>query len=176
MCVMCNGGTIKDVFRILNLQIIDRGFAIVPVGTRTDNKGWAYTIGLIDSKDHPELVVAGYPLDRAVDVLDQLGAAIMAGDRLDTSGRLAVHSLEIGVRPVHQRHLRGDLIAGWHLYYDGVGRHDLVPQALQVVLPDGGHCFEHQTTQPRLDDRRHVPFDGLTRQQRRDRPAARRRR
>ncbi len=50
MCVTCNGGTIKDVFRILNLQIIDRGFAIVPVGTRTDNKGWAYTIGLIDSK------------------------------------------------------------------------------------------------------------------------------
>ena len=84
MCVMCNGGTIEDVFRILHLQIVNRGFAVVPVGTKTENRGWAYTIGLIDSKDHPELVVAGYPLDRAVNILDELGAAVMAGDRLDS--------------------------------------------------------------------------------------------
>jgi Domain of unknown function (DUF4262) len=175
MCVMCNEGNIEDVFRILHLQIVDRGFAIVPVGTRTENKGWAYTIGLIDSKDHPELIVAGYPLDRAVDVIYELGAAVMAGDRLGSPGRLAIHGFEIGARAVDERHLRGDLIAGWHFYYDTLGRYDLVPRALQVVLPDGGRCFEHQTTQPRLDDRRHVPFDGPNRQQRRARRGARHR-
>jgi uncharacterized protein DUF4262 len=57
---MCNGATREEVFRALHVQIVDRGFAIVPVGTRIENKGWAYTIGLIESKDHPELVVAGY--------------------------------------------------------------------------------------------------------------------
>ena len=176
MCVMCNGGTIEDVFRVLHLQIVERGFAIVPVGTRTENKGWAYTIGLIDSKDHPELVVAGYPLDRAVDILDELGAAVMAGDRLDSPGRLAFHSLEIGAKSVHEIHLQGGLIAFWHSYYDSVGRYDLVPQVLQIVLPDDGCCFEHQTTQPRLDQNHRVPFDGLTRQQRRARPASKRRR
>ncbi len=176
MCVMCNGGSIADLFRILDLQIVDGGFAIVPISTRTENKGWAYTIDLIDSKDHPELVVAGYNLDLAVDVIDQLGAAVMSGDRLDSTGRLAFNGLEIGARSVHERHLRGDLIADWHFYYETLGRHDLVPRALQVVLPDGGYCFEHQTTQPRLDDRRHVPFDGPNRQQRRARPGARHRR
>jgi len=176
MCVMCNGGTIEDLFRILDLQIIDRGFAIVPISTRTENKGWVYTIGLIDSKEHPELVVAGYPLDLAIDVVDQLGTAVIAGDRVDPTARLAVNGLEIGARSVHERHLRGDLIARWHFYYETLGRCDLVPRALQVVLPDGGYCFEHQTTQPRLDDRRHVPFDGPNRQQRRAHPRTRHRR
>jgi hypothetical protein len=176
MCVMCDGGAIEDVFRILNRQIVDRGFAIVPVGTRTEKIRWSYTIGLIDCKDHPELVVAGYPLDLAVDILDQLGTAVMAGHRLDPDDRLAFNNILIGARSVHERHLRGDLIAGWHFYYETLGRHDLVPRALQVVLPDGECCFEHQTTQPRLDDRRHVPYDGPNRQQQRARPGARHRR
>ena len=50
----------------------------------------------------------------------------------------------------------------------------MAARALQIVLPDGDRCFEHQSTQPRLDERRHVPFDGITRQQRRARPAGRR--
>ncbi len=62
MCFMCHGGTIKDVLRILNLQIIDWGFAIVPVGTRTGNKGWTYAIGLIDSKSTALIANNGKPV------------------------------------------------------------------------------------------------------------------
>ena len=176
MCVMCNGATREEVLRDLHLQISDRGFTIVSVGTTLENKGWAYTIGLIDSKDHPELVVAGYPLGGAVVVLDQLSAAVLAGDRLDIPGdHLVFCGAEIGARRVHERHLRGGLIASWQSYYQSVGRHDLVPRALQIVLPDGRCCSEHQTAQPRLDDNHHVAFAGLTRQQRRARPAAIRR-
>jgi hypothetical protein len=173
MCVICNGGSIEDVVNRLHAQIVTRGFAIVPVGAL--EKGWAYTIGLINSKDHPELVIAGHPLERAVNVIDDLGAAVLAGDRLDTAGdHLVFHGVHIGTRPVHERHLRSDLLAAWHWYYSSVGRRDLAPRALQIVVPDGGFCFEHQTTQPRLDDHRHVPFDGMTRQQRRAGPTARR--
>jgi len=177
MCVMCNGATREEVFRDLHAQMVDRGFAIVPVGTRIENKGWAHTIGLIESKDHPELVVAGYPLVRAVGILGELSVAVMAGDRLDIPGdRLVLRCTQIGARPVHETHLQGGLIASWHSYYKSVGRYDLVPQALQIVLPDERHCFEHQTTQPRLDESHRVSFDGLNRQQRRARPADRRRR
>jgi hypothetical protein len=174
---MRNGATREEYVRRLHLQIVDRGFTIIQVGTRTENKGWAYTIGLIDSRDHPELVVAGYRLDRAAAVLNQLGTAITAGDRLDIPGdHLVFLGTEIGARPVHERHLEGGLIASWRSYYDSVGRYDLVPKALQIVLPDDRRCFKCQTTQPRLDESHRAPFDGLTRQQRRARPNARRRR
>jgi hypothetical protein len=172
MCDMCKGATRDDVVAKLHLQIVERGFAIVPVGTAAGDKGWAYTIGLIESRDHPELVVAGYQLGCAVFVLNELGTAVLAGARLDATGYgLAFHGAEIGARWVHEKHLRDNLIAAWHWYYGSIGRHDLVPTALQICLPDGGFCFEHQTSQPRLDDPRHVPFDGMTRQQRRSRPA-----
>ena len=177
MCAVCNGATTEEIFLALHLQIVERGFAIVPVGTTAENKGWAYTVGLIDSKGHPELVVAGHPLGRAVDILCELGAAVISGTRLDiTCDHLLFRSTEIGARPVHERHLKDGLMAFWHNYYEGVGRPDLVPQALQIVLPDGDWCFVHQTTQPRLDQSHHVPFDGITRQQRRTRPTAKRQR
>jgi hypothetical protein len=177
MCAICRGATTEEVFLGLHLQIVDRGFAIVTIGTRAENKGWAYTIGLIDSTKHPELVVAGYPLGHAVDVLDELGAAVMAGVRLDSPGdHLVLRCTEIGTRLVHERHLQEGLMAFWYSYYEGVGRQGLVPQALQIVLPDDDCCFEHQTAQPRLDQSHHVPFDGITRQQRRARPTAKRQR
>jgi hypothetical protein len=175
MCVMCKGATREEFFRCLQRQIADRGFTVMSIGTRLENKGWAYTIGLIDSKDHPELVVAGYPLGRAAGILRQLGAAVVAGDRLDLPGdHLVFYGAEIGARAVHERHLQGGLMATWHSYYDSVGRYDLVLRAVQIVLPDGHCCFEHHTSQPRLDGSHRVPFDGLTRQQRRARPNARR--
>ena len=52
---------------------------------------------------------------------------------------------------MHERHLDEGLIRSWQPYYDSVGRYDLTPRALQIVLPDDGRCFRCQTTQPRLD-------------------------
>jgi hypothetical protein len=119
MCVMCNEGAREEYFHCLHVQIGDQGVAIIPVGTRIENKGWTYTIGLIESKDHPELVVAGYPLVRAVNILGELAVAVMAGDRLDIPGdHLAFRCSEIGARPVHERHLQDGLMASWHSYYE----------------------------------------------------------
>lgn len=177
MCLMCNEPAREEFFHNLHLQIESQGFAIIPVGTRIENRGWGYTIGLVEYTDHPELVVAGCPLVRAVDTLGELGAAVIAGDRLDIPGdHMVFRCAEIGARPVHERHLDEGLIRSWQPYYDSVGRYDLTPRALQIVLPDDGRCFRCQTTQPRLDQSHRTPFDGLSRQQRRAHPAAGRRR
>lgn len=61
MCVMCNEVALEEYFHRLPVRIGDQGLAIIPVGTRIENKGWAYTIGLIESKDHPELLGPGTP-------------------------------------------------------------------------------------------------------------------
>jgi Domain of unknown function (DUF4262) len=172
MFLMGNEPAREEYFRRLNVQIGAQGFTIIQVGTRIENKGWAYTIGLIESNDHPELVVAGYSLVRAADILGELAVGVAAGERLDIPGDHRVFRCgEIGTRPVHERHLQDGLMASWRSDYDSVGRYDLVRRALQIVLPDDRRCLKCQTTQPRLDQDHRVSFDGLARQQRRARPA-----
>jgi Domain of unknown function (DUF4262) len=169
MCVMCKGGTREQVRQNLYAQICALGFALVPVGRAWNNKGWAYTIGLIDSRDHPELVVAGVQLGEAVTVLDRLAKAVLDGIRYDTCDT-ATANADIGFGEVQALHIRRGLMDGWIDYYGAAGRRDLDLRALQVVLPDGMRCYEHQRTQPRLDGNRHVSFDGLNRAARRGHP------
>jgi len=167
MCQLCQGGTIDDVVSDFDRQIVERGFAIVPVGSSAQSRGWAYTIGLIDASDHPELVVAGYPLGEAVTVLDDIARAVIRGSRLDAPDDSIPPRGQIGARSVHHQHLSGNLMAGWHWYYRSDGRSGPSLRALQIVLPDGKHCFEHQTTQPKLDNPRHTSYSGMSRQERR---------
>jgi Domain of unknown function (DUF4262) len=157
MCEQCEAVAAK-----LDTQIVGRGFAVVPVGPSYRTRGWAYSVGLLDARDHPELVVAGWPLGGAVAVLDEMGGEVVAGRRFDGGGpQFGLRAATIGVVPVHEMHLGRRLMRLWHRYYDHVGRFDLELRALQAVLPDADHCFEHQRLQPRLDEARHVRFDGM---------------
>jgi Domain of unknown function (DUF4262) len=168
--MMCKGATRDEVRQNLYLQICTNGFALVPVGRGWDDNGWAYTLGLVDSHNHPELVVAGVPLGKAVTVLDQLATSVLDGTRYDTSDRAAAFNAEIGFAEVRALHIRRGLMDGWIDYYGAAGRRDLDLRVLQVVLPDGTRCHEHQRSQPRLDSTRHVSFDGLNRETRRRHP------
>ena len=152
MCDMCNGATMQEVLDNMHRKIASNGFTTMSVEATARTKEWSYTIGLRHNHDHPELVVAGYPHQGAVAVLSELAAEVVKGDRFDIPGdRVLFHDAEIGVVPVHAQYLKGELMAAWHWYSDAVGRPDLEPEALQIVLPDDQRCFHHQTTQPRLD-------------------------
>ncbi len=172
MCEMCAGATIEDARRRLHETIVTDGFALMPVGSNMRDRGFAYTIGLVDGFAHPELVVVNHPLDEAVQVLYTLGKRVTNGDRLKASDGVSCLGGEVGLVEVHPEHFRRGLIASWFDYYGAALRHDLEPSALQVVLPAEHHCFEHQSTQPRLDTAAHVPF-GPTRAERRARHARR---
>ncbi|HMK97828.1 MAG TPA: DUF4262 domain-containing protein, partial [Acidimicrobiales bacterium] len=135
---MSEGATKDEVVRRLHGQITDHGFAIVPVGRGEKARGWAYTVGLVAGMDHPELVIAGYPLGHAVAILDDLGRLAVAGERLDAGpGSITYWGVTVSAVPVHPWQIRRGLISAWRGYYDSLGRRDLDPRALQIVLPDG---------------------------------------
>ena len=142
-------------------RIRDNAFTVLSVGSSATARGWAYTIGLVDAYGHPELVIAGLPLNRMVGPLTALARCVAAGDRIDTPGQHGFNGAAIGTVPVHSRHLERGLMARWSWYYDLVGRFDLQLRALQIVLPVGEYCWHHQTEQPDLGSPRHVAFDGL---------------
>jgi hypothetical protein len=163
---MCNGATLQDRLSRIHRQILDRGFTIMQVEGTPASDEWAYTIGLLNGHNHPELVVAGYPLEEASVVLLGLATEVVNGDRLDTPGdRLALDGVEFGVVPVDKQLLKGDLLAAWYGYHKTFGPSDLVPRALQVLLPDAHYCFHHQNTQPRLDQP--GSFSGMNHRERR---------
>ena len=166
MCVMCDGMNQEDVRQHLYQQICEWGYALVPVGRGWDDTGWAYTLGLVDAYDHPELVVVGLPLGLELTILDELAEGVTRGQRFDT-GEVALPLGRVELIGVHELHLRRGLMDAWIDYYSAAGRRDLDLRAVQVVLPDGAHCAEHQTTQPRLDKANHVSFDGTNRATRR---------
>jgi hypothetical protein len=180
MCIMCQGATEDELLSRIQGQIRNYGLGIIAVGDNDEDRGWAYTIGLVEGMDHPELIVAGYRLWQAMEVLDDLGSLVVFGQRLDLgTGTIGYRGVPLGAVPVLAQQLEGDLMSAWRWYYDSMGRPELHPRALQIVLPDGGFCHEHQTRQPRLDRVEHVSLGGGTRQlvrTRSPRPRHRRRR
>jgi Domain of unknown function (DUF4262) len=167
MCFICEGGTTEQYNQRLHEQILRRGFALSPVGSGWKDQGFADTIGLIDGRDHPELVVVSVQLSLAVAVLDDLAGSVVEGRRFEAGGTGIVGGVEVGFRTVRAHHVRRGLMDGWFSYYREVGRYDLEVRALQVVLPDGGRCHECRTTQPHLDRDLHASVTGPGRQARR---------
>jgi hypothetical protein len=152
MCGTCQCEPVDVFVARVGERISTFGFTVVSVGTTDEKRGWAYTIGLVDNVDHPELVVAGVVRAKAARIVRELAQQVLGGLRLDKcTSRILWQDSEIGIRPVHERHAHGHLLAGWHWYHEDLGRWELEPSALQLVVPDGNHCYLHQTTQPRLD-------------------------
>ena len=172
MCELCDGADFDDVCSKMYRLISTHGFTVVPVGSSGTVRGWAYTIGLIDNFDHPELVIAGLPLDEAARTLLALGSCVSTGDSLAVPGGHSLNGEPIGVRPVHPRHLRDGLMNFWTGYYDWLVRSDIELSALQIVMPANGYCWGHQKEQPDLSSPAHVPFDGSRRRRRPHRPSA----
>jgi hypothetical protein len=167
MCFICQGGTIEQLNQLLHEQIRTKGFALSPVGSGWNAHGFAYTIGLVDGRDHPELVAVSCQLLDTVAALDELAQSVVQGVRFEPGGTAIVGDAVVGFREVRTRHIQRGLMDGWFSYYREVGHYDLEVRVLQVVLPDRRRCHECQTTQPHLDRDLHVSFTGPGRQARR---------
>jgi hypothetical protein len=132
MCGTCDCEPIEVFVAGLGERIAKHGFTVVAVGTTDDSRGWAYTIGLVDNFDHPELVVAGVLRGKAGWIVAELAQQVISGRRFDdVDGPILLQECNIGIRPVHEKHAHGDLLAGWHWYHEDLGRWDLEPRALQ---------------------------------------------
>ena len=167
-CVMCNGATRDECLDRIHRRVLDHGFTMQAVGASLNERGVVYTIGLVDKYDHPEFVVAGRPIGEAARVVEPLAMGVTEGNRYKPGETILLGGeLLLGVGKVHERHLRDGLLAAWKAYYEYLGRVDLSLDAVQILVSEHDHCFEHQTTQPHLDLPWHQPYDGVGRQTRR---------
>ena len=74
------------------LQDIQRvGWHVTGVFPKEGEQGpnWAFSIGLFHSFGHPEVVIAGLPVERCMSVVNVIGQAIRSGKCFETGQRYA---------------------------------------------------------------------------------------
>jgi hypothetical protein len=81
----------------------------------TDVDPWSYTIGLLESYDHPEVMVAGLRLEQQNTVIRTVVEPIVQTGRVDHAflDREGVTLVE-----VHPDHLAGDWFGTWSNFYE----------------------------------------------------------
>ena len=117
---------------------------------------FAYSIGLFRTLNHPEIIILGLPLETMHEIINDVGAQIREGARLEagmtSSGILEGYDVTFRTVPRHQ--YAGHI--GWATWlYEG----DDFP-ALQLVFPDrerrwpwaAGASSDFRTQQPVLAD------------------------
>lgn len=138
MCIICAGGTHADYYDEIAAHIRDHGWHVTGVEAAALRPGWAYTIGLLERYDHPELILTGmccWPCAHAT--LNGIGAQVAEGARFTAGDE--VESPDGGGRArlgaVHPRQWQTSLFNAWRAYYDA-GPLAPAPAALQVVTLD----------------------------------------
>jgi hypothetical protein len=121
----------------MRADIATYGWHVIKVFEDDEGPGFAFTIGLYERFDHPELIVFGLPLETMHLMLNGAGEAVRAGRRY-TAGQSYDGILEgynCTFRPVPHSHYEAYLgSARW--YYDG----DAFP-VLQLIWPDREHRY-----------------------------------
>ncbi|HEV3226318.1 MAG TPA: DUF4262 domain-containing protein [Acidimicrobiales bacterium] len=178
MCIICDGASDDEVHTGEFVRIAMHGFTMIGIeGSPT----WTYTIGLVPSFGHPELVMTGVSMPTAADLLTAVVERVREGVRFDTdSPPLSLCSCtSVAFGAVHPAQWERGRFNGWLSYYDWLGEDLPSPDALQVLWPnkagrfppDPDFCLQHgDACQPLLDGvPRHDVNRGGNRQQRRRR-------
>ena len=147
---MCEGATIQDMRRLIRETLEDRGWYGVAID---GNPTWAYTIGLVEECDHPELILVGSKLHRADAVIGELAERVVGGERFDL-GRptVDVGGYAVTFGDVHPRQWERSTFAMWVDLYGAEGPPFPEPMALQVIMPPEAYCSDHRNSQPSLAD------------------------
>jgi Domain of unknown function (DUF4262) len=144
MCLRCDGYSEEEVWRATDLAIRTFGWSLVLV---EDESPWLYTIGLLESFGHPELVVVDIKLERGELLIRSVAQMV------EDTGGVDWRELKrrgIGLVTVHDDHLRSDLFGSWINFYDKVPASG---SFLQVLPPKDWFCACHQSAGRRLDRR-----------------------
>ena len=120
---MCEGFSLDDVLALDAAQIAEYGFVIIGVDGSPPDDGspWAYTIGLLDAADHPELIIAGPSLETSGSMLSLLAHSVLddgdryeLGDTIDLGASLDRGGGDAVVGAVHEIHYVLDTFNMWH--------------------------------------------------------------
>jgi hypothetical protein len=156
MCRICDGLSLDDVLEDDAARIAEHGFVLVgvedPEGPE-DHPPWAYTVGLLDAADHPEMIITGVPTELSGSLLSLLARSVLAGERYEVGETIGLGhgrgSARVGA--VNEIQYELSTFNMWHqLHLHGAVRASEL-QAVQIILPSARFCSDHGV-QPRLDD------------------------
>jgi hypothetical protein len=107
--------------------------ALIPPGESADEPGFAYTVGLHQGFEHPELICLGLDLDMMHALLNACGERIAAGESLpvDVGVPGIIEDLDVRFRSVEAEQSYRDHV-GYAIWYNG--GHDF--PLLQLLWPD----------------------------------------
>ena len=143
MCLRCDGYTEIDVHNTTEMQILVHGWSVAAV---EENRPWAYSIGVLETYAHPELVVMGVEIKVAHDLINYIGGCVRdGGGVLDHKD---LHAEGIRLVDVHERHLRSNLFGSWIRYYGELPR---AGDFMQILPPPEFFCACHRQAYRRLD-------------------------
>ena len=136
MCVICDGGSYDELHFTQFGNIMRYGFTVTMV---EDPPTWAYTIGLTQTSNHPELVVTGLPQCCVLSIINEVVDLIRDGERFNASAPpLDLDWGRVRFEAVHPAQWDQGRFDQWIRYYDALGS---MPDrdVLQVVWadPDG---------------------------------------
>jgi hypothetical protein len=153
---MCEGFSLDDVLAIDSASIAEYGFAIIAVGPPHDaheqTGTWAYTVGLLDAADHPELIVTGVSAETAGMVLQTLAREVLAGEWFEVGDTIRTPRGVAKVGPVHEIQYGLETFNMWHNLHSYGTLKTAELEAVQIVLPSAFFCSVHRHAQPVLDD------------------------
>jgi hypothetical protein len=134
-----------DLFDRIDASIAAGEWHLIAVDGDDDDPSWAYTVGLSEQFDHPELVVVGSCCCCAGVLLNAVGDRIAAGYRCPVSDGVPVE-VDLGepvrFRPVHPDHWLTSRFAMWQSYYEAKPWVPPPAHAVQVVFVDTSGWFQ----------------------------------
>jgi hypothetical protein len=142
MCLRCDGYSEDDVLRAIDLNVRVHGFSMTYV---EGSRPWTYTIGVTESKGHPDLVITDMEGPSAAPMLRWLYEQIDPADGIDSA---AVAAAGVGLVRLDARYLTGYWFGDWVRRY---GRLPRVGEFLQVLPPGHVFCLNHRHADRRLD-------------------------
>lgn len=175
MCFICDGGTEDEFHDLVESCIDDPGWFVMGVYDTDGPPGWAYTIGLQERYDHPELVMTGRACFHcAGKVLNEIGRRMAAGEKfvVDDHAWLPDGGGEVRFGPVHPNHWLTDTFNAWKAFYRSRRTEAPPREALQLIwLNDRGYWQDdpiyRRWRHERLDRAPHLPgYKGRSRRRR----------
>jgi hypothetical protein len=151
MCRLCDGASWDEFLEENAMRLAVYGYFLMGV-VDDDCEPWVYTVGLMDSAAHPELIVAGPEPEACAAVLTELAERVLAGERFAVGGKARAAGDPVSFGAVHPAQYENDTFNYWHeaRAADVLDAPEL--EAVQVILGSSCFCEEHQHAQPILSN------------------------
>jgi hypothetical protein len=136
--MICDGYTFEEVLAYEAAQLELERFLVQAVGSPDPPHAanWAYTVGLLDRAEHPELIVVGTDVGVGTRLLRALGDAVLAGERFAPGEMIHINGEIARVGAVAPIQYTLDTFNSWHNLRSYGALHAPALEAVQIIVAD----------------------------------------